>query len=87
MSSWRNLIPVAAGDERTPLALGVELRQREAYDPARWDPRGIAAATPRALARRQDELSIAVRPLVPGTRGTWIKGDVSWDAVRLFPDR
>jgi superfamily II DNA or RNA helicase len=87
MSSWRKLIPAEDADGRTPLALGVELRQREAYDPARWDPRGIAPVTPRALAQRSDELSIAVRPLVPGARGTWIKGDVSWDAVRRFPDR
>lgn len=87
MSSWRSLIPVTEDADRTPLALGVELRQRDAYDPSRWDPRGVSAVTPRSLARRQDDLSIAARPLVPGARGAWIRGDVSWDTIRRFPDR
>ncbi|TFV82190.1 DEAD/DEAH box helicase [Microbacterium sp. dk485] len=87
MSSWRALIPVSEDSAATPLGLGVELRQRDAYDPGRWEPRAVAAATPRALARRQDELSIALRPLVPGARGGWIRGDVSWGSIRRFPER
>jgi superfamily II DNA or RNA helicase len=87
VSSWRSLLPSPEAALGTPLALGVELRQRDAYDPARWEPRAVEAVTPRALARRADELSLAVRPLVPGARGDWIRGDVSWDAVRRAPER
>ncbi len=43
--------------------------------------------TARALARSQDDLSLSVRPLVPGARGAWIKGEVSWDALRRSPER
>ncbi|MFJ6652310.1 DEAD/DEAH box helicase [Microbacterium sp. NPDC091313] len=86
-ASWRMLLPPPGAPSGEPLALGVELRQRDAYDPRRWDPRGTAAVTPRALASRQDELSIAVRPLVGGARGGWIKGDATWDEVRRHPER
>lgn len=51
-TSWRSLLPAGDAGAREPLALGVELRQRDAYDAARWDPRGVSAATPRELARR-----------------------------------
>jgi superfamily II DNA or RNA helicase len=81
--TWRNLLdPPPAGVDR-PLALGVELRQREAYRSTEWAPRKVTAAEPRSLARRQDDLVLAIRPLVRSdSTGAWIKGDASWDAVR-----
>ncbi|MFG6401393.1 DEAD/DEAH box helicase [Microbacterium sp. P04] len=85
--AWRALLPSEDSAEQTPLALGIELRQREAHDPRRWDPRKVEAVTPRMLAAGQHDLQLAVRPLMRGARGEWIKGDVSWDAVRRSPGR
>ncbi|MFZ8757354.1 DEAD/DEAH box helicase [Microbacterium sp. HMH0099] len=87
MSSWRDLLPGAEPPTYEPLALGVELRQREAYDPRRWEARAVEPVTPRMLAQRQDDLQLAVRPLVRGARDTWIRGDATWDAVRRSRDR
>jgi superfamily II DNA or RNA helicase len=82
-TTWRSLLEEPAPREGPPLALGVELRQREPYSDRSWAPRRVEAVTPRTLARRQDDLSLAVRPLVRSARtGAWIKGDASWDAVR-----
>lgn len=88
MSSWRDLIPAKQeARQRAPLALGVELRRRAAYDPAHWGPRAVEAVTPRILASDQNGLFLAARPLVAGAEGSWIKGDSSWDSVRRTPDR
>lgn len=87
MSSWRGLLPSAERPSFEALALGVELRQREAYDPSRWEARAVEAVTPRMLARRQDDLQLAARPLVRGARETWIRADATWDAVRRSRDR
>src|SRR5690606_4733037 len=65
------------------LALGLELRQREPYDPAGWAPRRVEAADPRTLSRHRGGLTLGMRPLVRSdSTGAWIKGDVSWDVVR-----
>lgn len=82
MSSWRDLLPGCETAAFEPLALGIELRQREAYDPARWDARAVVPVTPRMLARRQDDLQLVARPLVRGARDAWIRADATWDAVR-----
>ncbi len=87
MSSWRDLLPGAERASFDALALGVELRQREAYDPARWEARAVVAVTPRLLARRQDDLQLVARPLVRGARETWIRADATWDAVRRSSGR
>ncbi|SDO75025.1 Superfamily II DNA or RNA helicase, SNF2 family [Microbacterium sp. ru370.1] len=87
MTSWRDLLPGAPPRAYDALALGIELRQREAYDPARWEARAVVAVTPRLLARRQDDLQLVARPLVRGARETWIRADATWDAVRRSSGR
>ncbi|WP_243074774.1 DEAD/DEAH box helicase [Microbacterium sp. SS28] len=81
--TWRSLLDPPAVPSGPPLALGIELRQRAPYQERSWAPRRVEAAEPRALAARQDDLSLAIRPLVRSdATGAWIKGNVSWDAVR-----
>ncbi|MDF2991117.1 MAG: superfamily helicase, family [Microbacterium sp.] len=87
MSTWRDLLPGAEPRDFDALALGVELRQREAYDPARWEARAVVPVTPRMLARRQDDLQLVARPLVRGAREAWIKADATWDTVRRSTGR
>jgi superfamily II DNA or RNA helicase len=87
VTTWRDLVPRSEPAVFEPLALGIELRQREAYDPARWDARAVVPVTPRMLARRQDDLQLVARPLVRGTRDTWIRADATWDAVRRSSGR
>ncbi|MDQ1084273.1 MULTISPECIES: DEAD/DEAH box helicase [Microbacterium] len=87
MTSWRDLLPPRAPAAFEPLALGVELRQREAYDPARWEARAVVPVTPRLLAQRQDDLQLVARPLMRGAREAWIKADATWDAVRRSTGR
>lgn len=87
MTTWRDLVPGTPPRAYAPLALGIELRQREAYDPARWEARAVVAVTPRLLARRQDDLQLVARPLVRGARETWIRADATWDAVRRSSGR
>lgn len=87
MSDWRGLLPDTERAAFDALALGIELRQREAYDPSRWEARSVDPVTPRMLARRQDELQLVARPLVRGARETWIRADATWDAVRRSTGR
>ncbi|CAN3701907.1 hypothetical protein MMX123_01907 [Microbacterium sp. MM2322] len=87
MTSWRDLVPAGETTAFKPLALGVELRQREAYDPARWEARAVMPVTPRSLAQRQDDLQLVARPLVRGARDAWIRADATWDAVRRSSGR
>lgn len=82
MTTWRRLLPDAERPGFEALALGIELRQREAYDPSRWEARSVDPVTPRMLAQRQDELQLVARPLVRGAREAWIRADATWDAVR-----
>lgn len=81
-TAWSSILPGSDEPAGAPLALAFALRQRSTFAPGRWQPRRTEPVTPRALAHRQDELSLAVRPLMRGARGGWIKGDASWDAVR-----
>ncbi|MFJ4038804.1 DEAD/DEAH box helicase [Microbacterium sp. NPDC090007] len=87
MTSWRDLVAGTTARAYDALALGIELRQRDAYDPARWGTRAVVAVTPRSLARRQDDLQLVARPLVQGAREAWIKADATWDAVRRSTGR
>ncbi|MBD8205300.1 DEAD/DEAH box helicase [Microbacterium sp. CFBP 8790] len=87
MTSWRDLVPAGETTAFEPLALGIELRQREAYDPARWEARAVVPVTPRSLAQRQDDLQLVARPLVRGARDAWIRADATWDAVRRSSGR
>ncbi|MEX8059732.1 DEAD/DEAH box helicase [Microbacterium sp. 16-032] len=87
MTSWRELIPASGAEPHAALALGIELRQREAYDPARWEARAVVPVTPRLLAQRQDDLQLAARPLVRGARDAWIRADATWETVRRSAGR
>ncbi|MFT4229697.1 MAG: DEAD/DEAH box helicase [Microbacterium sp.] len=82
--TWRALLADGQqGQEAPPLALGVELRQRSPYHDRSWAPRRVETVLPRALSARQDDLTLAIRPLVRSrSTGAWIKGDATWDAVR-----
>jgi len=87
VTSWRELIPASGAEPHAALALGIELRQREAYDPARWEARAVVPVTPRLLAQRQDDLQLAARPLVRGARDAWIRADATWETVRRSAGR
>lgn len=79
--SWRALTPASRGSS-VPLALGIELRRRDASR-HQWSAPRATAATVRDLARDPGELLLAVRPLRRSeTTGSWVQADASWDAVR-----
>ncbi|WP_431779616.1 DEAD/DEAH box helicase [Microbacterium aurantiacum] len=90
-SHWRDLLGTGGrdgdGDGGETLALGLELRRREPYDPARWEPRGVATVTTATLTGVAGDLHVALRPLMRGSRGDWIRGDVSWESLRRGPSR
>lgn len=85
MTSWRTVLvpavtPVRA---RTALALGVELRQRVRRGVSTWAPARVETATPRGLHQHGDDVLVGLRPLERSARSdAWIKGGVSWDALR-----
>lgn len=79
--SWRALTPSARAST-TPLALGIELRRRDASR-HHWSAPRATSATVRDLARDPGELLLAVRPLRQSqSTGAWVQADASWDAVR-----
>ncbi|MDE0545546.1 DEAD/DEAH box helicase [Microbacterium sp. C7(2022)] len=81
--SWRRVL--AAGNEppRTPLALGVELRQRRKQLSSPWAAALVETATGRSLLAAGADVLVGLRPLERSSRSdAWIKGAVSWDAVR-----
>ncbi len=81
--SWRTLVDPAITRHPQSLALGVELRHREARGTNHWAPRPVRPATARDLARPSGELLLAIRPLMRSTQtGAWIQGNAGWDAVR-----
>lgn len=84
-SSWRDVFTPAAAAERarTALALGVELRQRIRRGASTWAPARVESATPRSLHQHGADVLVGLRPLERSARSdTWIKGGVSWDALR-----
>ncbi|MFT4260109.1 SNF2-related protein [Microbacterium sp.] len=81
--SWRSLTAAAPASHAQALALGFELRHREARPGNHWAPRVVRAATPRDLAGPTGELQLAIRPLMRSAQtGAWIQGHAGWDAVR-----
>jgi superfamily II DNA or RNA helicase len=84
-SSWRSVLAPAAPAEpsRTALALGVELRQRIRRGASTWAPARVESATPRGLHQHGADVLVGLRPLERSGRSeAWIKGGVSWDALR-----
>ncbi|MEV8268227.1 SNF2-related protein [Microbacterium sp. NPDC076911] len=82
---WRSLFVDAAAprETATPLALGVELRQRIRRGASNWAPIRAEAATARSLHFAGADLLVGLRPLeLSGRSATWIKGGASWDTVR-----
>nr|WP_314846010.1 DEAD/DEAH box helicase [uncultured Microbacterium sp.] len=81
--SWRALVDPAVTAHTQSLALGVELRHREARGDNHWAARAVRPATPRDLAKPSGELLLAIRPLMRSRQtGSWIQGAAGWDAVR-----
>ncbi|MGA7146956.1 MAG: DEAD/DEAH box helicase [Microbacterium sp.] len=83
--SWRSVLASPAldgqGRDAVPLALGVELRQRVRR--SSWTAARAETATPRGIGRSAAEVLLGLRPLERSRRTeAWIKGDVSWDALR-----
>ena len=84
-SSWRSVFasPAPAPRAHTPLALGVELRQRIRRGASAWAPARVESATPRGLHQHGSDVLVGLRPLERSTRSdAWIKGGVSWHALR-----
>ncbi|REJ05473.1 DNA/RNA helicase [Microbacterium bovistercoris] len=79
---WRRLIPESRAAARTPLALGFELRVHErSANP--WSTKRTAPAEPRALAKGEVDVRLAMRPYTASPRtGAWIKGEVGWESFR-----
>ncbi|MDY0909776.1 DEAD/DEAH box helicase [Microbacterium sp. CFBP9034] len=82
---WRRVLAAHAPAQpsRPALALGVELRQRVRRTPSSWSPVRVETATPRSLHDAGADVLVGLRPLERSARtGSWVKGDVSWDALR-----
>ncbi len=81
--TWRSVLLSARSTGTAPLALGVELRQREPASSAYWSARRVTAVTPRDLTHDQSDLRVGLRPLMRSdSTGAWIRGDVSWESLR-----
>ncbi|GAA3624888.1 DEAD/DEAH box helicase [Microbacterium awajiense] len=84
--AWRRVLgatPDSGTADATPLALGVELRQRTRRSDSSWSPVRIETATARGIHRHGADVLVGLRPLERSTRtGGWIKGDVSWETLR-----
>ena len=84
-SSWRTVFasPAPTARTHTALALGVELRQRVRRGASTWAPARVESATPRGLHQHGADVLVGLRPLERSGRSeAWIKGAVSWDALR-----
>ncbi|WP_149085344.1 MULTISPECIES: DEAD/DEAH box helicase [Microbacterium] len=86
---WRALFEAgAAPAATTPLALGFELRVRDARGANPWASRPQRTATPRDVARATGEILLGIRPLErSAATGAWVLGSATWDAVRRAPDQ
>ncbi|WP_446723894.1 DEAD/DEAH box helicase [Microbacterium sp. CPCC 204701] len=63
--------------------MGVELRQRVRRGTSTWAPARIESASARGLHQHGTDVLVGLRPLERSARSTaWIKGNVSWDALR-----
>lgn len=85
-TSWRSVLVAADAAPRRPttrLALGVELRQRVRRGASSWSPARIETASARGLHQHGEDVLVGLRPLERSARSdAWIKGAVSWDALR-----
>ncbi|WP_308291830.1 DEAD/DEAH box helicase [Microbacterium jejuense] len=84
-AEWRSVFArgTSPAHDRVPLALGVELRQRVRHGTSSWAPARVETATPRGLHQFGADVLVGLRPLQRSSRSTsWIKGGVSWDALR-----
>ena len=84
MADWRLLLADAAAPKGgTPLALGIEVRQRASVGAHQWAPRPVRTATVRDVVRGEGDLLLGIRPLMRSeSTGAWVQGTASWDAVR-----
>lgn len=81
-ASWRAVLAPTSTDD-LPIALGLQLRQREGEAEAHWGPRRVAPATTRSVETSTGELRLAARPLVrSATTGRWVQGAETWDSLR-----
>ncbi|MAO36780.1 MAG: DNA/RNA helicase [Zunongwangia sp.] len=81
--AWRELFSRGGsrGSSGARLALFVDLRQRTRT--GTWGPTRLEAATAESLMRRPGDVVVGLRPAVRGaSEGSWIRGEVSWDALR-----
>nr|WP_228479548.1 SNF2-related protein [Microbacterium atlanticum] len=84
-TSWRAVFAPAppARTDGIVLALGLELRQRIHRGASTWAPARVETATPRGLHQFGADVLVGMRPLQRSSRSdAWIKGGVSWDALR-----
>ena len=86
-ASWRRVLAASPEGEAqratTALALGVELRQRVRRGSSSWSPVRVESATARGLHQFGSDVLVGLRPLERSPRtDAWIKGTVSWDALR-----
>ncbi|WP_313362724.1 hypothetical protein [Microbacterium sp.] len=81
---WRALFEGgAAPAATTPLALGFELRVRDARGANPWASRPQRTATPRDVAKATGEILLGIRPLErSAATGSWVLGSATWDAAR-----
>ncbi|MFS0893759.1 DEAD/DEAH box helicase [Microbacterium sp. 179-I 3D3 NHS] len=86
-ADWRSLLGAPGRDAAaTPLALGIELRIRDASGTNPWAARPQRTATPRDVAKRTGEVVLGIRPLErSAATGAWVQGAATWDAVRRSP--
>lgn len=82
--TWRMLLaPPAPSVSAVALALGIEVRHREAKGVHQWAPRPMRTATVRDVVKGGGELLLGMRPLMRSkSSGAWIQGQASWDAIR-----
>ncbi|MCC2032111.1 DEAD/DEAH box helicase [Microbacterium sp. BWT-G7] len=84
-ASWRSLLEPTVPNPRdaATLALGVELRQRILRGASSWTPARVETATARGLHQHGADVLVGLRPLARSARSNaWVKGTVSWDALR-----
>lgn len=86
---WRALFDAAAAPTAAaPLALGFEVRVRDARGANPWASRPQRTATPRDVAKGTGEILLGIRPLErSAATGSWVLGSATWDAVRRAPDQ
>ncbi|WP_144881100.1 DEAD/DEAH box helicase [Microbacterium paraoxydans] len=85
---WRTLFDAGTAPAATPLALGFEVRVRDARGANPWASRPQRTATPRDVAKGVGEILLGIRPLErSAATGSWVLGSATWDAVRRAPDQ